>query len=330
MALPAEKVKPPVEEDVKPDKIRDRERFIDEEPEELVKKKSPAGPIIIILILILVIGGGAYYVFFNPFKQKATPVTQVEKQVTEEIPQIEVEEEKEVTEEKEIEKEVEEKTHPAKPVKKVVKPKPKPAPVKKVVTPSKPKPRPKPRPKPVIPDRLTITSYPSNAKVIIDGQEKGNTPYTWNKPTVYGQVTISVDKGGYVSKKMNIQYTGGSVKKHFVLAKAPITPKPTPSPTKTTVTTTKPVVTPKPTPKPTPRPTPTPSTGGASGTVFISSLPPMADVYMDGKLIGKTNIDKLKVTTGTHTMRFVKGDKELSKQMTFKAGENPSQLIRLK
>ena len=83
-------------EDVKPDKIRDREKFIDdEEPYELVKKKSPAGPIIIVLILILVIGGGAYYVFFNPFKQKAPPVTQVQKPVTDEMPQIEVEEEKE-------------------------------------------------------------------------------------------------------------------------------------------------------------------------------------------------------------------------------------------
>jgi hypothetical protein len=85
-----------------------------------------------------------------------------------------------------------------------------------------------------------------------------------------------------------------------------------------------------PTPAPTPAPRPTPSTGGSSGTIFISSLPPMADVYMDGKLIGKTNIDKLTITGGTHTMRFVKGDKELTKEMTFQSGENPSQLIRLK
>lgn len=326
-APPEEKIKPPVEKDAKVDKIRERERFIDEEPEELVKKKSPAGPIIIVLILILVIGGGAYYVFFNPFKPKTPPVTKIEQPVTDEIPQIEVEEEKEkeVTEEKEVE----EKKAPAKPVKKVVRPKPRPV-KKAVVRPTKPKPRPKPKPKPVVPDRLTITSYPSNAKVIIDGKNRGNTPYTWNKPAVYGQVTISVGKSGYVAKKMDIKYTGGSVKKHFVLARTPITPRPTPSPTKkATVTTkptpTKPVVTPKPTPKPTPS-----VTGGASGTVFISSLPPMADVYMDGKLIGKTNIDKLKVSAGTHSMKFVKGDKQLTKQMTFKTGENPSQLIRLK
>lgn len=324
---PDEKIAPPMEGEIEKGRIIERERFIEEEPEELVKKKSPVGMILVILILILVIGGGAFYLF-NPFKQKDTqPVTKAEQPITQEIPQIEVEEE-EVIEEKEVE----EKKAPVKPVTKV-KPRRK-RPVKKV-TPApvkKPKPTPKkPVVKPSVPDRLTITSYPTNAKVIIEGREKGNTPYTWNKPTVYGQVKITVKKSGYVSKKLDVRYRGGTVKKHFVLAQAPVAPKPKPSPTKPTVTTPKPTP-PEPvtTTKPTPKPTPKPTTGGAAGTIFISSLPPMADVYMDGKLIGKTNIDKLKVTAGTHTMKFAKGDKQLTKQMTFKAGENPSQLIRIK
>jgi len=50
---------------------------------------------------------------------------------------------------------------------------------------------------------------------------------------------------------------------------------------------------------------------------------------MDGKLIGKTNRDELKIRSGTHTMRFVKGGKEVTKKMTFKPGSNPSQLIRI-
>jgi hypothetical protein len=56
----------------------------------------------------------------------------------------------------------------------------------------------------------------------------------------------------------------------------------------------------------------------------------MADVFMDGVKIGKTNIAELKVKVGTHEMKFSKEGKELVKTMTFTEGKNPSQLIRLK
>ena len=49
---------------------------------------------------------------------------------------------------------------------------------------------------------------------------------------------------------------------------------------------------------------------------------------MDGKMIGKTNTE-LKVAPGVHTMRFVKGDKEISQQMTFQPGKNPTKFIRI-
>jgi len=48
---------------------------------------------------------------------------------------------------------------------------------------------------------------------------------------------------------------------------------------------------------------------------------------MDGNLIGKTNITKLKVTSGTHSMRFVKGGKELTKEMTFEPGDNAAKHV---
>jgi hypothetical protein len=47
-------------------------------------------------------------------------------------------------------------------------------------------------------------------------------------------------------------------------------------------------------------------------------------------LIGKTNISKLNVTAGTHTMKFVKGAIEITEDMTFKSGDNPSHLVILK
>ena len=68
---------------------------------------------------------------------------------------------------------------------------------------------------------------------------------------------------------------------------------------------------------------------GESGTIFIASIPPVADVYMDGTRIGKTNVEELKITAGTHTMKFVKGTKEIEKVMTFQPGKNASQMVRI-
>ena len=61
---------------------------------------------------------------------------------------------------------------------------------------------------------------------------------------------------------------------------------------------------------------------------FIASNPIFADVYIDGKLVGKTNTE-IKIASGTHAMRFVKGDKEFTQQMTFHPGKNPTQFVRL-
>jgi anti-anti-sigma factor len=72
-----------------------------------------------------------------------------------------------------------------------------------------------------------------------------------------------------------------------------------------------------------------PAAGGEAASVFIASIPPVADIYMDGTLIGKTNISELKVTAGTHSLRFVKGDKEVTKQQTFQPGKNPSMMVRI-
>jgi anti-anti-sigma regulatory factor len=98
-----------------------------------------------------------------------------------------------------------------------------------------------------------------------------------------------------------------------------------PPPVKKPVVTERPRVTAPPV-ETTPEPA---SSGGEPASVFIASIPPVADIYMDGTLIGKTNISELKVTAGTHTLKFVKGDKEISKQQTFQPGKNPSMMVRI-
>lgn len=71
---------------------------------------------------------------------------------------------------------------------------------------------------------------------------------------------------------------------------------------------------------------PSGSQDGDATALFVAL--PDADVYMDGKYIGKTNTE-LKVVSGIHTMRFVKGDRKFNQQMTFKPGQNPATLISI-
>lgn len=99
-----------------------------------------------------------------------------------------------------------------------------------------------------------------------------------------------------------------------------------PAPVTRPVVTERPRVTEPPLLETTPEPA---EVGGEAASVFIASIPPVADIFMDGKLIGKTNISELKVTAGTHTLKFVKGDKEITKQQTFQAGKNPSMMVRI-
>ncbi len=91
---------------------------------------------------------------------------------------------------------------------------------------------------------------------------------------------------------------------------------------------------PAPSPEPvTSRPSPSPQDdrqeSSTSSRIFIASIPPVADVYMDGELIGKTNVAALSVKPGTHLMRFEKNGKVVEKTMTFKLGNNPSMLVRI-
>ncbi len=336
---PAAERKPRFRKDIKADRLTDEEQF--EEDFDREKKKFPLAVVFIIIIAIIGISSAVYLVINL---QKFFPrETKIEQKATEKPSQISVEEVTSVPDKVEAPetptstKSIEKK--PVVPTKKTV--------ISKPISPPSTK-------APAIQNRIIITSSPSDAGVFANGKKLGKTPYTWNNPSIRGNILIAVDKNGYNTSKMNIEFNGGTYKKHFSLMKAASEVKPPPkttvaekppstTPVKTTAkpTTTKPVAT---TPKKEAEPVTTTPTAtkkpekppvaekpkGAPGTIFISSLPPMADVYMDGKKIGKTNIAELKITAGTHTMKFVKGPKELTKQMTFTAGKNLSQLIRLK
>lgn len=71
------------------------------------------------------------------------------------------------------------------------------------------------------------------------------------------------------------------------------------------------------------------SGGGGEALIFIASIPPVADVYLGDQLIGKTNVSELKIPAGVQTLKFVKGGKEITKQLNLQAGKNPSQMVRI-
>jgi len=67
----------------------------------------------------------------------------------------------------------------------------------------------------------------------------------------------------------------------------------------------------------------------ANARVFISTIPPVASVFMDGVFVGKTNLEELKVAAGRHLMRFEKSGRAYERYMIFEAGKNTSQMIRI-
>jgi anti-anti-sigma factor len=186
--------------------------------------------------------------------------------------------------------------------------------------------------------KLTIVSKPSGASIITDGKVLGSTPYEW-VDAPQGAIVITLSKQGYVDAIKTIDYAGGNKTESTVLVKEtaaprsePVVQQPPAEPA--TAPAAPPAAEPAPEvsapPPPAPSAAPAPTSSGESATIFISSMPPVADVYMDGKLIGKTNISKLNVSPGTHSMKFVKGTIEVTEDMTFKPGDNPSHFLILK
>lgn len=64
-------------------------------------------------------------------------------------------------------------------------------------------------------------------------------------------------------------------------------------------------------------------------SIFIASIPPVADIYADDILIGRTNVALIELTSGTHNMSFKKDSLKYDTLMTLKPGKNPSVMIRL-
>jgi hypothetical protein len=323
--------------------IRRRELFEKDEK----KKHFPVGILIIVVLLLALAATGVFL-----YQQGILKFTKADSQIVSqppasEIPQVQVDDERQTAT---IEDTIEE--EPGEDIQDI------PAPVaRKTTAPVRTMPRNTPAPQTRAPaaqqsapasNVISITSLPPGATITIDGEAvNGTTPVSLSNPSAYGEITIEASKQGYQSQKKQVEYAGGTLKEHFVLEREAPPPttaltepdvepevKPVKKAEPAPVTRTPPPPPPAaPAPAPaaeTPPPAPSASSGsGEPGTIFIASIPPVADVYMDGVKIGKTNVEELKVTAGTHSMKFVKGPKEISKDMTFQAGKNASQMVRI-
>jgi len=330
-------------------KIKVQDDSFDESDDDFfeeARKKSPV-PMIVLIVVLLAVGGVGVFFAYNMLSGKPdvpTPVTTTPQpqppapppapvDTTSKVSESEIKEEatEEVVAEK-PEPKVRETARVSKPTPKATTPRP--AAPRRTVTPRKPA---------VSENKVVITSTPSGAKVTINGDYMGLTPYTWDKP-IFSPLSVVVSKDGYEDDSKVFEFTGGSVRENFSLRKAAIAPpppvysEPEPEPPVTKYTPPPPPPAPEPVAKPEPvarpetTPTPTPvssSFSGGEATIFIASIPPVADVFLDGKLVGKTNVSEIKLPAGTHNLKFVKGVKEVTKAITVQPGKNPSQMVRL-
>lgn|SRR5690554_6575034 len=324
----------------------------DDDEFDFDENKKSAVPILIAVFIVVLLGGAGVYFGISRFSTKTetpqTVATVTEQKAQPEMPQLpvdsadtelssgETEKESELQTPKTVVKKVETKKTESRPAAT----RSRPATTRRSTPPSRPAPKPAPRPAPkskpsIDKNEVVFTSQPSGASVVVNGKTIGTTPFTWDKP-FFGQVSATANKDGYDSKNVSFEFTGGKQTQSITLnKKAAVTPvarveKPTPPP---------PPPPPPPAPKKEPEvdlpPVPEPSapaataSAGGNASIFIASIPPVADVYLDGKLIGKTNVNELKLPAGTHSLKFVKGSKELVKAITVKPGGNPSQMVRL-
>lgn len=150
---------------------------------------------------------------------------------------------------------------------------------------------------------ISITSYPSGAKVYASGQYLGKTPVVWKNPPIYGDVTFTYKKSGYLDVQKSAQYFEKSLSVHAKLVSNVARSNNAGNIEHVT--------------------------NSGEGSIFISSLPPMANILLNGKRIGVTNKDVCTLPVGTHSLTFVKGNKRTTQKVVINSGKNTSILVRL-
>jgi hypothetical protein len=138
-----------------------------------------------------------------------------------------------------------------------------------------------------------VTSYPPGALVYLDGLFKGASPVTIvGIPS--GVHQLRVFKSGYPQYTSSVTVTTG-LKNIQITLNSDSGPSPLPTTPPTTVPTSVPI------PPPTPAPTTT-----STGSLFVTSYPPGALVYLDGLFKGASPVTIVGIPSGVHQLRVFK------------------------
>jgi hypothetical protein len=65
-----------------------------------------------------------------------------------------------------------------------------------------------------------------------------------------------------------------------------------------------------------------------TGKIFFASIPPIADIYLNGVLKGRTNTKEIRLPCGSYCLEFRKDRKRATLFVTIDVGKNPSQLVK--
>ncbi len=200
---------------------------------------------------------------------------------------------------------------------------------------------------------IRITSDPSGAEVLVNFSKKGETPL--DVELINNSNKIIVRKAGFekfettLSKstterelRVELGKESGDPEPEFVqpVRSADPTPAPTPpppvavqrpAPVAPAPTATPPPPAPAPEPPAVRRPDPPPAPpaaapftpgSGPPGEIFLSSSPARADIYVNGKNIGKKTPAKLDLPSGSHQIRMVKDGQSASVEHRVDVGKN--------
>ena len=144
--------------------------------------------------------------------------------------------------------------------------------------------------------RLLIRSTPAGARVVVDGRDVGETPVTV-RDVARGAHTVRVARDGYVPGQRRVVVSAASPQQSLTIALTPARPAAAaPS---------------------------TPSRPGQSvAALNVMSRPAGANVFLDGKLIGRTPLQVDEVAAGDHAVRIeLDGYRRWSSSVHVVAGE---------
>jgi hypothetical protein len=159
---------------------------------------------------------------------------------------------------------------------------------------------------PVVPfsGRVVVQSMPAGARVFVDGRDRGATPATVTD-LGRGEHRLRIVRDGYTSAERRIVLSGARPSQMLTipLAKAPVSPKPNVSqPAKAGPVSPKPSVSEPAKADASPKPA---ATAAADvGSLLIESRPTGANVFVDGRAVGRTPLNVPDVKAGEHGVRL--------------------------